>query len=81
MTAKQAHPGFNQLICASPAVKVRLKGGLNRSAAPPPSLGISGLPRNTEGGHSFSSRLLHGWCLLVRSSQSSPRQCEAYLSY
>lgn len=34
VTAKQAHPGFNQLICASPAVKVRLKGGLNRSAAP-----------------------------------------------
>lgn len=43
MTAKQAHPGFVQLIRALPSVNVRLKVGLNKSAGPP-SLAISGLP-------------------------------------
>uniref|UniRef100_A0A8C3PKX3 Uncharacterized protein n=1 Tax=Calidris pygmaea TaxID=425635 RepID=A0A8C3PKX3_9CHAR len=88
MAAKQAHPGFFQLTCASPTAKMRLKGGLNKSAAPlAPAISelLWGTScRSQHGCYSWSSCHLHGWCLLVRRGRflyAEQRQYEAHLHY
>jgi len=88
VTAKQAHPHFLQLIRASPAVNMRITGGLNKSAAPLhlPSLGYhwAQLPgHNKDVTAALHAIFMDGVSQLdwARALQADPRQCKAFLHH
>lgn len=88
MTAKEAHAGFLQTLRDSPAVNVRLKGGLNKSAAPLnlPSLRYCGpqLPgQSMDVTDAFRATFMYGasWADPVTALQAKPRQRDAHLHY